>query len=162
MTRPTVDAYVHEIIASCAQTPARLELITANFELLVIALKRYDRAPRFFDTLLEDALGAPPHGPKPGVMPSPDPGNSEPMKNRLAEVLGQKMNQRELVKIAKAIADRLAIVLGRDQKRNQTLLFKWFEDHWDVIRPILPDCARAVTAGASGDPGAARGGSDGE
>jgi hypothetical protein len=157
MQRPTIDAYVHEIIAACAQDPSRLELITTNFQMLATALKRYDRAPRTFDMLLEDALGSAAPGPRPGLAPPPE-ASSEAVIDRIVEIIGWRPKLRDLVKIAKEVGSRLAILVGRDLKRNQGLLWQWFDQHWDAIRPILRDCADSVMAETATGRGAALGG----
>lgn len=47
---------------------------------------------------------------------------------------GSDVHQQTLCKFAKKIAKKNKIILDRDSKRRKALLFKWFHDHWDIIR----------------------------
>lgn len=48
------------------------------------------------------------------------------------------IRQNELRSIAIIICQITKLQLDRDIDRNAQLLLKWFEDHWDVCAPLLP------------------------
>ena len=51
---------------------------------------------------------------------------------------GQKLNHEELISIADLIASHTNLKIDRDAKRRKIVLLKWFEEHWNIVRPLLP------------------------
>jgi hypothetical protein len=52
---------------------------------------------------------------------------------------GSRLVHEELVSIAVLVADRLNITVDIDARRRKVVMFKWFEENWASIEPLLHD-----------------------
>lgn len=56
---------------------------------------------------------------------------------KLKEKFGNKIKQEELLDITNFICSKANLRIGRLEKRNKKVLYKWFEDNWEIISPVL-------------------------
>ena len=45
--------------------------------------------------------------------------------------------RREITSIAELLSSITGIRVYREAKRNMTVMFKWFDDHWSKLKPVL-------------------------
>ena len=55
----------------------------------------------------------------------------------LCERFGSHLNQKELISIAELIASKNHLKLDRDAKRRKVVLIKWFQENWEIVKPLL-------------------------
>ena len=56
----------------------------------------------------------------------------------LTAKFGPRLNHEELTSIAELIAGHADLKIDRDAKRRKVVLLKWFEEHWSIVRSLLP------------------------
>jgi hypothetical protein len=129
MEERPLQSYVGDILSACQNDPARLELAAANFQLLINAMKRYDRSPVQFDGAFDE---------------------SEDLESRraivsanIAKIIGAKqITQQVLREIGKVVSARTGLNVDRDTKRKQSRFLDLMWSHWDVIQPTIMDFVR--------------------
>ena len=57
--------------------------------------------------------------------------------HEITQRFGASIKQPELLSIATVLAQNANIKLDRDAKRRKSVLIKWFEENWAVIKPFL-------------------------
>ena len=57
--------------------------------------------------------------------------------HEITQRFGASIKQPELLSIATVLAQNANIKLDRDAKRRKSVLVKWFEENWAVIKPFL-------------------------
>ena len=60
-----------------------------------------------------------------------------PVWREITQRFGSSIKQPELLSIATVLAQNANIKLDRDAKRRKSVLIKWFQENWQVIRPFL-------------------------
>ena len=60
-----------------------------------------------------------------------------PVWREITQRFGSSIKQPELLSIATVLAQNANIKLDRDAKRRKSVLVKWFEENWQIIRPYL-------------------------
>ena len=55
----------------------------------------------------------------------------------ITQRFGSSIKQPELLSIATVLAQNANIKLDRDAKRRKSVLIKWFQENWQIIRPFL-------------------------
>ncbi|MDR1366091.1 MAG: hypothetical protein LBJ03_03315 [Holosporales bacterium] len=65
-----------------------------------------------------------------------DPEQS-PACEELLQYFGQPPRHKTLLTIAKTVSKKTGIYIHREAKRRQKTLYKWFNDNWHAIRPVL-------------------------
>lgn len=131
-----IAGYIHDIIEACRQDPSRLEVATTNFQSLVNAMKLYERAPRYFNMILEDAEA--PHNAAGQEKRSNEADMYKfPVVGELEKIYGKKLKQTELQMLGNALANKVGLRLDRDTKRSKVLLLQWFSQNWTTIHPKI-------------------------
>ncbi|OHS95261.1 hypothetical protein TRFO_02248 [Tritrichomonas foetus] len=132
--------YIADIINCCANDQSLLEVAVANFQHLNNAMKGYERAPKYFNGIIEDAEISPTNYP---LSHFPTPYNAMennkkfPIANELEKIYDRKLKQCELQMLAKELSSKIGLKLSRDTKRNKTDLLNWFAHNWVVIHPKI-------------------------
>jgi hypothetical protein len=147
--------YIHEIITGCQNDPVRLEVATVNFTSLLTAMKLYERAPRHFNAIIDEADNPPAQLGQQTFMAMPSfPESADMYKNPvigpLEEMFGRKLKQQELVVFGKVVAERLSIKLDRDTKRHRGKLLRWYSDNWGIVRPMMQEIIHSGGFAAKG------------
>ena len=57
--------------------------------------------------------------------------------HEITQRFGSTIKQPELLSIATVLAQNANIKLDRDAKRRKSVLVKWFEENWTIIKPYL-------------------------
>jgi hypothetical protein len=57
----------------------------------------------------------------------------------LVEKFHEELRHEDLLAVAKGLEGHLdpSVKLRRVHKRSKEALFKWFDDHWDTLRPLI-------------------------
>lgn len=50
---------------------------------------------------------------------------------------GSDIRHKELLAVADVVSQKAEIKIDRDAKRRKKVLFKWFEENWELIHPLL-------------------------
>ncbi|EAY11849.1 hypothetical protein TVAG_459210 [Trichomonas vaginalis G3] len=133
--------YINEIIEYCRQDPTRIEVAVANFNCLLTAMKLYDRAPRYFNSIFDDCDATIPLQNAP-IIPlaadkPPESQNKPPVLNELEKIYGKKLKITDLQMLGSALSQNLNIKLDRDTKRSKVAMINWFATNWNVILPKI-------------------------
>lgn len=56
---------------------------------------------------------------------------------KLNSKFGKGIVHEELKGIAEFICDKIHITIDRDAKRDNRVLYKWFDENWESIEPII-------------------------
>ena len=113
-----------------------------NFKSLLNAMKLYDRAPRYFNSIFEDdemqyMQG---DGMNFNKQNSSNADQNQPNKskiNELEKIFGRKLKQTDLQQIGNLLASKLNLKLDRNTKRSKVLLIEWFTKHWQILYPKI-------------------------
>ena len=133
--------YINEIIEACRQDPTRIEVATVNFKSLLNAMKLYERAPRYFNSIFEDDENQFPQQDQMQFNQMNEKKNEStnkaPVLNELEKIYGRKLKQTDLQQLGSALATQAGIKIDRDTKRSKVALTKWFATNWQIIYPKI-------------------------
>ena len=133
--------YIREIIEVCKNDPSRLEVAIVNFQSLVNAMKAYERAPRYFNDILEEADSFIPAGQMPHIISQEKRHDGDPYKypivGELEKIYKRKLKQTELQALASQLSAKTGLRLERDTKRSKALLLQWFSNNWTTLQPKI-------------------------
>ena len=140
-----ISKYIQEIQEICTRDQTKVEVAIVNFKSLLTAMKLYDRAPRYFNSIFDDddnqymqqddirfdQLNDPKNG---AISMKP------PILNELEKIYGRKLKQPDLQQLGSVLASKIHLKLDRNTKRSKALLIKWFETNWQLIYPKIYEC----------------------
>ena len=129
---------INEIITICKGNQNKTYIAISNFQTLIDAMVLYERAPKYYNSLLEESE-------TPIIQNNPQyptTNNSEnsqpqlykyPIVGELEGIYHQKLKQLHLQKLGTALASKLSLKLDRKTKRNKAALLQWFSSNWNVL-----------------------------
>ena len=133
-----LEEYINEIIEACKNDDTRLQVAISNFQALCESMKSYDRAPNYYNAILEEC------GPQRNsvTIKSKLSGASDknPVICDLEKIYNRKFKLNELKQLAKELSKVLELKLSRDEKRSRPRLLQWFSSNWKAIRPKIFEC----------------------
>jgi hypothetical protein len=135
-----IDRYLEDIIRMCREDPSALQMSIANFKYLLDSMKAYERAPRIFNSRLEEIQPPPARSFQVRAVVNTEQ-HRFPVIGNLEKEFRRKLKQSELVFIAKTLARALGLKLEREEKRKKDELIRWFDAHWQVIEPKIREIA---------------------
>lgn len=138
-TQNKLEKYIQDIIEACRTDPGRIEVAIVNFKSLLTAMKVYDNAPRYFNSILEEAE-------MPAIQGQPQyqqedqhtSGKSQfPVIGEMEKIFNRKLKQVQLQQIASALSMNTGVRLDRDTRRSKIALVQWFTNNWAVLHPKI-------------------------
>lgn len=138
-----ISGMIQEILNRCHGDPIRTDIAITNFKALLDAMKIYEKAPKYFNALLEESE-------TPIIMTNttyPQLQYTEqqhetelykyPIVGELEHIYGHKLKQIHLQKLGTALSNKIGLRLNRDTKRSKQLLLQWFSANWTTLHPKI-------------------------
>ena len=137
-----IENYINDIIEECQKNPLNIDYTIKNFELLIEVMKKYEKAPKYFNSILEetDSTITPPIQ---GIFPNSIEKKNDfdqskhPVMNDLEKIFNRKLKQKDLQLLGNSLSQKTGLKLDRDTKRSKTALIQWFHIHWQMLHPKI-------------------------
>jgi len=140
LNKTRIETFLKDIIEICKKDPMKIEVVSVNFKSLLSVMKHYERAPRLYNHIIEDAEST--FNAQMEAQIQPDKRyDGEKVRNpvimELERVFGRKLKQTDLQHIGTAISNKTGLKLDRETKRSKVLLVKWFTINWRIVQDNL-------------------------
>lgn len=129
-----LENYMKEILEACKNDSLRTEVALANLKALNNAIKEYEKAPKYYNAMLEAESQSNLISSKKSSFESE---YKFPVVGELEKIYSKKLKQIELQQLAKQLAPKIGLKLNRDTTRSKVLLLQWFSINWPTIRPKI-------------------------
>lgn len=129
-----LDNYINEIFGACTNDSLRTKVAIENLKALSLAIKEYERAPKYYNAMFEGETQSNFTSIKKSAFESE---YKFPVVGELEKIYSKKLKQIELQQLAKQLSPKIGIKINRDTVRSKVLLLQWFSINWTVIRPKI-------------------------
>ncbi|KAK8860308.1 hypothetical protein M9Y10_011972 [Tritrichomonas musculus] len=131
-----LENYIKDILEACKNDPLRTEVAISNLKALSNAIKEYEEAPKYYNTMFE-TKGIPN-----SVSSQKATIESEykfPVVGELEKIYSKKLKQAELLQLSKQLSPAIGVKISREATRSKLLLLQWFSLNWEAIRPKITE-----------------------
>ena len=133
-----IEKTINEIIAYCKNDPVKAEIARANFTILINAMKKYEKGPKYYNAIIEDAdtpmmNQIQSNFQVPVEKRGESDSNKYPILAELEKIYQKKLKHKELQILGTKLSNLTGLKLDRDTKRSKPLLVNWFQTNWQIL-----------------------------
>lgn len=135
--RTRIEEYINDIISTCQTDSTKLEVAIVNFRQLLETMNKYERSPKYFNSLIEDVEKTYHTHTGTSSTRRDEDQYAFPVVSELESIYGKKLKQTELQALGTQLATKTGLRLERETKRSKNLLLQWFYRNWTTLKPKI-------------------------